>query len=83
MGAERKKAIYAVCVKYGMIYILFLERFSKTLGNDVDVIIVEDDPYFFLQMPEYVPLNHRFASDVDRLGSDEEFIDSLAPSYLK
>jgi aromatic amino acid aminotransferase I / 2-aminoadipate transaminase len=84
MSAERKKAIYAVCVKYGMIYALFLKCSFKTC-NGVDIIIVEDDPYYFLQMPEYAPPNNRSAtSGESRPELDgEEFIESLAPSYLK
>lgn len=39
-----------------------------------DVIIVEDDPYYFLQF-----------SDINKAGSSDsaQFLASLAPSYLK
>jgi len=49
-----------------------------------DVIIVEDDPYFFLQVGEYVPLSRR--SESLQVSSDDEeadFINSLVPSFLK
>ncbi|GAA5984700.1 hypothetical protein JCM5350_007921 [Sporobolomyces pararoseus] len=64
---ERKKAIYALAVKY-------------------DVIIVEDDPYYFLQAPPYSPPSVRStsASAKSRQSeTDEEFLKSLIPSYLK
>ncbi|TRM68096.1 pyridoxal phosphate-dependent transferase [Schizophyllum amplum] len=65
MGAQRKKEIYAVCVKY-------------------DVVIIEDDPYYFLQQGEYVPKAERVEEDVV-VHKDEEkhFVASLAPSFLK
>ena len=52
--------------------------------DQLDIIIVEDDPYYFLQMNKYVPKDERkkamVSSDKD---DDERFIASLAPSYLK
>ncbi|GAA6009684.1 aminotransferase-like domain-containing protein [Rhodotorula paludigena] len=65
MSLERKKAIYALAVKY-------------------DVIIVEDDPYYFLQAGEYEPSPPaRAASLPKKTETDDEFIASLVPSYLK
>lgn len=61
MSVERKRAIYAVCVKY-------------------DVIIVEDDPYYFLQAGEYRPAATRPA--VSKIETDDEFLASLIPSYV-
>jgi len=52
-------------------------------GSITDVIIVEDDPYYFLQMPQYVPKETRktraspFDTDADN------YLRSLVPSYLK
>ena len=65
MGAQRKKEIYAIAVKY-------------------DIIIIEDDPYYFLQQGEYVPKGEREEEEV-KTHKDEEkhFIASLAPSFLK
>ncbi|KAL1735979.1 pyridoxal phosphate-dependent transferase [Schizophyllum commune] len=65
MGAQRKKEIYAIAVKY-------------------DIIIIEDDPYYFLQQGEYVPKGERKEEEV-KTHKDEEkhFIASLAPSFLK
>ncbi|KAL7282645.1 hypothetical protein ACG7TL_004118 [Trametes sanguinea] len=48
---------------------------------EYDVIIVEDDPYYFLQMGAYVPKDER-ASQASSLDS-EKWISSLTPSYLK
>ncbi|GAA5913545.1 uncharacterized protein JCM6883_004449 [Sporobolomyces salmoneus] len=67
MTLERKRLIYNLCVKY-------------------DVIIVEDDPYYFLQAGPYSPPSVRASStDAKRSHSetDEEFLESLVPSYLK
>ncbi|KAF8574795.1 PLP-dependent transferase [Ramaria rubella] len=68
MDIERKKAIYAVCVKY-------------------DVVIIEDDPYYFLQEGTYYPKEVRAKSKSvppPKTGEDEEtrYINSLVPSYL-
>ncbi|KAF9075867.1 PLP-dependent transferase [Rhodocollybia butyracea] len=47
---------------------------------EYDIIIVEDDPYYFLQEGKYVPKSERVSeTELD----DEAFIASLAPSYLK
>ncbi|KAF9061386.1 pyridoxal phosphate-dependent transferase [Rhodocollybia butyracea] len=47
---------------------------------EYDVIIVEDDPYFFLQEGKYLPKSERVPEpELD----DEAFIASLAPSFLK
>ncbi|KDN51005.1 hypothetical protein RSAG8_00634, partial [Rhizoctonia solani AG-8 WAC10335] len=52
-----------------------------------DIIIVEDDPYYFLQYPEYKrkserSLRNHIPSKVDPETS-RRFLDTLAPSYLK
>ncbi|KAJ3571430.1 hypothetical protein NP233_g3765 [Leucocoprinus birnbaumii] len=58
MHLERKKEIYDICVKFG----------------SLDVIIVEDDPYFFLQEGLYTPRQDRVMhKDV----SNEAFLASL------
>jgi aromatic amino acid aminotransferase I / 2-aminoadipate transaminase len=51
-----------------------------------DVIIVEDDPYFFLQQDAYVPRSARKGATSASLFKDDDeqaFIDSLAPSFVK
>ncbi|KAG8941538.1 hypothetical protein FRC03_004355, partial [Tulasnella sp. 419] len=68
MSAERKKAIYELCVKY-------------------DIIIVEDDPYFFLQEGPYVPSAYRRTTTSPSFKDDEEtskaWIETLSPSFIK
>lgn len=59
------------------------DPFCDTIQTSlVDIIIIEDDPYYFLQEGVYVPKAGRtqLFSDSD---SDQKFIASLAPSYLK
>ncbi|KAG9092195.1 hypothetical protein FRC06_000201 [Ceratobasidium sp. 370] len=52
-----------------------------------DVIIVEDDPYYFLQFPEYKRKSERslrsLIPDTTSTESSKRFLDTLAPSYLK
>ena len=51
-----------------------------------DVLIVEDDPYYFLQVGEYAPKMERVYTTQQAVeGADEEaaYIASLAPSFLK
>lgn len=50
-----------------------------------DVVIVEDDPYYFLQYETYVPKDARMASGAASRfsGDSERFVASLVPSFLK
>lgn len=50
-----------------------------------DILIVEDDPYYFLQEGTYVPrhLRQQIAHDMTEDQANQQFLDSLAPSYLK
>ncbi|KII94834.1 hypothetical protein PLICRDRAFT_193623 [Plicaturopsis crispa FD-325 SS-3] len=51
---------------------------------EYDVIIVEDDPYYFLQEGEYKPKSERSQqTSVSSQGGEDAYISSLAPSYLK
>ncbi|KAJ8701767.1 hypothetical protein PTI98_000520 [Pleurotus ostreatus] len=47
---------------------------------EFDVLIVEDDPYYFLQEAPYVPKSKRSA--IARFNSDEEYLSHLVPSFL-
>lgn len=47
-----------------------------TLCQKYDILIIEDDPYYFLQMPDY-------GSESVYSTSESEFLDSLIPSYLR
>lgn len=52
-------------------------------GSLSDVIIVEDDPYYFLQMPEYVPKESRKARASPFDADEDSYLRSLVPSYLR
>ena len=49
------------------------------LAHEHDLIIIEDEPYFFLQMQPYTGRN---APDVPPPSSHEEFLNNLVPSLL-
>ena len=49
----------------------------------VDVIIVEDDPYYFLQEGPYYPSSYRAREYDKKDDSLQEYIDALTPSYLR
>lgn len=51
------------------------------IASKYDIIIVEDEPYYFLQLEDYVEESNRNVSS--RRPSDEEFLASLVPSFLK
>ncbi|KAI0921014.1 hypothetical protein AcW1_004869 [Taiwanofungus camphoratus] len=50
---------------------------------EYDVVIVEDDPYFFLQQGVYVPKSERISQSALSTFNDAEWLASLDPSYLK
>lgn len=51
---------------------------------EYDIIIAEDDPYFFLQVGEFMPKSQRKAESEPPAGEEvSHFIDSLVPSYLR
>jgi aromatic amino acid aminotransferase I len=79
METQRKKEIYAICVEFGK---LILSRCDCLFNLAADIIIVEDDPYYFLQEGRYVPKEDRIVRQSEP-GSPEDFIASLAPSYVK
>ena len=85
MGATRKKEIYNICVEYGLF--AFIKCWSKRCNETdylSDILIVEDDPYYFLQQGPYVPPQERKKTKASNISDDETaYIASLAPSYLK
>ncbi|KAG6919406.1 hypothetical protein DXG01_006289 [Tephrocybe rancida] len=50
---------------------------------EFDIIIVEDDPYYFLQQATYVPSAERTGAYNTVPEDDVEFLSQLVPSYLK
>ncbi|PCH40915.1 PLP-dependent transferase [Wolfiporia cocos MD-104 SS10] len=49
---------------------------------EYDIIIVEDDPYFFLQQGEYIPKEDRRSEQMNNM-NDADWLSTLAPSFLK
>ena len=53
----------------------------------IDVIIVEDDPYYFLQFPQYKRQSERslrsHIPDTVNAESSEKFLNTLAPSFIR
>ena len=71
-----------------MIYVLISVTINKIPSHMLyslvvlDIIIVEDDPYYFLQEGNYIPPNQR-NSGKGLKDDDESFLGRLVPSYLK
>ncbi|GAA5841313.1 hypothetical protein JCM11251_001622 [Rhodosporidiobolus azoricus] len=85
-GMKRPRVLYTIPVTQnptGATMTLERKKAIYKLAVKYDVIIVEDDPYYFLQTPEYEPsATVRAASAPSATESDEEFLKSLVPSYL-
>ncbi|KAK7451734.1 hypothetical protein VKT23_012413 [Stygiomarasmius scandens] len=49
-----------------------------------DVIICEDDPYYFLQMPDYVPPSERDSEGIAKSErvTDDSLVDKLVPTFV-
>ena len=81
MGEKRKKEIYEICVKFGENFVHEFRGGTHSDCNDTDVIIVEDDPYYFLQQGAYKPKSERSTASVKH--DEDKFLSGLAPSYLR
>lgn len=80
ISPQRRRDIYEVCVKHGKVLSNFLSPKPLFLYSFLlDIIIVEDDPYYCLQYPCYEP----GATDQsqDTLPTDN-FLAALIPSFL-
>lgn len=82
MQMQRKKEIYDICVKFGASNLIIRLKFSQGTLKKSDIIIVEDDPYYFLQEGPYVLSYRRTSALEGSEPSDEEYLRSLAPSFL-
>lgn len=83
MGLVRKKEIYDICVEFGVLLLFFSCRKRVNL-HCVDVIICEDDPYYFLQEGIYVPKAQRKAAKkISSLDDAEHYLANLEKSFLK
>ncbi|CAN6657957.1 aromatic/aminoadipate aminotransferase 1 [Trichomonascus vanleenenianus] len=62
---------------------LSLERRKKIyeVCQKHDIILVEDEPYYFLQMPQY-KANAAEREQAEHTPSHKEFLESLVPSFL-
>jgi aromatic amino acid aminotransferase I len=80
MGTERRKSIYDICVKYGTSKSAINCRLHIDLLFAIDIIIVEDDPYYFIQYPEYKVTGSK---PVQEILPSQNFLDSLSPSLLR
>ncbi|KAJ7068243.1 pyridoxal phosphate-dependent transferase [Mycena amicta] len=84
-GMPRPHVIYAVPIgenPTGTTTGLARKKEIYNICVEFDIILVEDDPYFILQEGTYVPKAQRQIRSTGN-ESDEEFIASLEPSYLK
>ncbi|KAF7301640.1 Aminotran-1-2 domain-containing protein [Mycena indigotica] len=82
-GMPRPHVIYAVPIgenPTGTTTGLQRKKEIYQLCVEFDIILVEDDPYFVLQEGPYLPKEQRKPGSPQ---TDEEFIASLEPSYLK
>ena len=53
------------------------------LAQKYDMIIIEDEPYYFLQMDQYEPEERRLEQPASRAMTHAEFIGSLGKSFLE
>ncbi|GAA6038133.1 hypothetical protein JCM8097_007563 [Rhodosporidiobolus ruineniae] len=87
-GMRRPRVLYTIPVAQNPTgATMSLERKKKiyALAVKYDVIIVEDDPYYFLQTPPFVPSPSAAAAGPqrdDKTPTDDEFLAALVPSYL-
>jgi aromatic amino acid aminotransferase I len=83
-GTPRPHVMYIVPVGQNPTGATMLAKRKKEIYDicvEYDVIIVEDDPYYFLQEGQYRLPSRRSPSSMAEL-SDEQFINSLTPSFL-
>ncbi|KAI0685029.1 pyridoxal phosphate-dependent transferase [Cytidiella melzeri] len=83
-GARRPHVIYTVPVGQNPSGATMAEERKKAIYAvcvEFDVIIVEDDPYYFLQQGLYKPKAERSSEPLKH--DTDKFLTSLAPSYLR
>lgn len=85
MSASRKKAIYEICVTYDVI-IVEDDRASTSICSRLWIVKLTVPflaAYYFLQAGEYSPPNSFERTEPKKKETDDEFLASLVPSYLK
>ncbi|KEZ46544.1 hypothetical protein SAPIO_CDS0338 [Scedosporium apiospermum] len=81
-GGRRPRVLYLVPVGSNPTGISISAHRRKEIyavATEFDLVIVEDDPYYFLQYPGYSPQG---VDQPFKLKSTEEFLNSLTPSFL-
>ncbi|GAA5978310.1 hypothetical protein JCM11641_004650 [Rhodosporidiobolus odoratus] len=85
-GMKRPRVLYTIPVcqnPTGATMTLERKKAIYTLAVKYDVLIVEDDPYYFLQTGPYEPNTALRAQQSPKSKeTDDEFLKSLVPSYL-
>lgn len=79
ISPARRREIYDVCVKFGK-FLVMQAHSGVVYLTSADLILVEDDPYYFLQYPRYQTPSSN--SNVREARTSEEFLSSLTPSFL-
>jgi aromatic amino acid aminotransferase I len=85
ISLQRRKEIYEICKKFGKDSTQARSTHDALLNiSDItpDIIIVEDDPYYFLQYPHYQPKPQRQSPSPAALQPIQHFLSSLTPSFL-
>ncbi|KAL3463467.1 pyridoxal phosphate-dependent transferase [Aspergillus heterothallicus] len=83
-GARRPRVIYLVGVGSNPTGITISPERRKEIYDvcvEFDIIIVEDDPYYFLQYPSYTPASTRQTTPFTPLPTPT-FLQTLIPSFL-
>lgn len=78
ISTQRRKEIYDLSVEFGK-SCQSKKNPSVIAHNLPDLIIVEDDPYYFLQYPSYRPSTREQTFEPK---STPEFLNTLIPSFL-
>lgn len=84
-GAKRPHVLYTVPVGQnptGLTTSVSRKKEIYDICVEYDIIIVEDDPYYFLQLAPYSAKSARASSSVGPAESDK-WLSGLSPSYLK
>jgi aromatic amino acid aminotransferase I len=89
ISLQRRKEIYEICKKFGNDSTQSRKQQhnasrkpSDKTDTAPDIIVVEDDPYYFLQYPHYQPKLQRQSPSPAALQPIQHFLSSLTPSFL-
>lgn len=83
-GMQRPRVLYTIPIcqnPTGATLTVKRKQAIYAICKAFDVIIVEDDPYYFLQTGDYTRLQSRTKEVTAK--DDDAWIDTLVPSYLK